>query len=120
MSEEHGASEHADSNAEFTRPNIDAVTEENWEQFAAQGVMPITSSVPEKRLQIHLRFLQLNWGAANILTGDAYDEVEKRPLRHKPGRGIYMRPEGLAYHEEYKESLRHTSRPKEPDASAGV
>ena len=82
----------------FTRPNIDVVTEQTWPEFAAQGVTVLYPAVPEKKLPKYLDLAQGAWGVTNVLTGDAFDEEERRPLRYQPGRGIYLRPGAWAYH----------------------
>jgi hypothetical protein len=94
------------SNTEFTFPNIDAVTEDNWQELAAQGV---TVAYPcwesQEALRAGLRFAQGAYGTGNVLTGDPFDEEEQRPLRLKPGRGVYVRPEGLAFRDAQQKAL---------------
>jgi hypothetical protein len=92
--------EHTD---DFTRPNIDAVTEGNWQELTAAGVTVLDPCVAEEKLQRYLKFCQSTWGTANVLTGDPFDEKEGRPLHHMPGRGIYVRPEGTAYRAEMEQ-----------------
>lgn len=89
-----------DRNKEFTLPNIDAVKEANWQEMSAQGVRVVDECLTtERSMRVALKFAQAMWGTQNVLTGDAFDEKEQRPLHLKPGRGVYIRAEGLAYHE---------------------
>jgi hypothetical protein len=89
-------------NKDFTRPNIDAVTEENWQELAAEGISVLAPCLDDKTLPAYLQYAQSMWGVAHVLTGDAFDENEQRPLRLKPGHGIYVRPEGRQYFEELR------------------
>lgn len=72
-------------------PKHDAITEANWAEYEAQGFVP----VPER-----LSGAQNHYGAENVYTGDEWDADAGRPLRHKPGKTVYVNPAGLKHGEE--------------------
>ncbi|MGD0197232.1 MAG: hypothetical protein ABSC56_04915 [Solirubrobacteraceae bacterium] len=103
---------------EYVFPNLDAVTEDNWQELVAQGVTVLDPCIEDEPLfKASLTLLQSTWGTGNVLTGDAFDEEEQRPLRLKPGRGIYVRREGQAYHDEFRRRWREHDREQERKAS---
>lgn len=81
--------EHA---SDFELPRYNAIHEDNWAEFEARGFQPVSS---EDSIGIQ----QMMYGVANIYTGDMWDQDAKRPLRHKPGVGHYVSPEGIKYAE---------------------
>lgn len=87
-------SEGRDHEPDFTFPHHDVVHEDNWEEFRAKGWV----AVPEE-----LKGAQAYFGTENVYTGDAYDVDADRPLRHKPGVGVYVTPEGLKHLEQKKQ-----------------
>jgi hypothetical protein len=80
----------------WTLPLHDAIREDNWAQYCG-AVVVLWESLPDERASRWLASEQLRYGAGNVYTGDAYDYEEDRPLRHKPGKGIYVSEAGLAY-----------------------
>lgn len=75
-----------DYDPDFTLPRRDAIREDNWQEYAARGFIP----VPEP-----LGLAEVFYGVANVYTGDEYDYVEGRPLSHKPGVGAYISQAGM-------------------------
>jgi len=67
----------------------DVVHEENWPEYEAQGFISL-GDLHERRLDM----MRNVFGTEHVYTGDAWDEEELRPLRHKPGRSIYVSLEG--------------------------
>ena len=90
---------------EFILPNLEAVHEDNWQELAAQGVTVLESCISDNDLPVYLQFCQATWGTPNVLTGDAFDEDAQRPLRLRPGHGLYVRPEGWQYYRERKQRI---------------
>lgn len=84
-----------DSGSEHTPdwelPKHNAITEANWAEYEAQGFVP----VPER-----LSHAQNHYGAENVYTGDEWDADAGKPLRHKPGKTVYVNPAGLKHGEE--------------------
>ncbi len=85
-SEASGQGHEYEPNFELTHHG--AIREDNWAEYEAKGFQPVED--------LGLRFVQGFYGVEHVYTGDAYDEKAARPLRHKPGTGIYVSPEGLA------------------------
>lgn len=74
------------------------ISEESWHDYEAQGVKNVTEVVPaddEKSLREELERRGRDYGAENLLLGDAFDVSTGRPLRHKPGIGVYTTAEGV-------------------------
>lgn len=93
----------------FELPNHGAIREENWAEYEAQGFRPITN-VDSDRLPLHLRVAQGHYGTAHVYTGDAYDHETGRPLRHKPGTGLYVDADGLIIGAENMRAARERNR----------
>jgi hypothetical protein len=81
-----GDTTHTDYEPNFVMPRHDAIREDNWPEYEAKGFAPTSGS---------LYFAQTLAGVGNVYTGDKYDEKTGRPLRHKPGKTIYLSPEGV-------------------------
>ena len=98
----------------FVLPHIDAIHEDNWPEFEAQGVRVEYNDVTREDMPEMLGFVQHRYGVENVYTGDAFDEKEGRPLRHKPGSAIYFHPDGLEYarrqHQEFMQWMRDRER----------
>lgn len=74
------------------------VSEENWAQYQAEGVVNIVDSLDEGEVQKFRESLAREAegiGPENLLLGDAYDREAGRPLRYKPGVGVYATAAGL-------------------------
>jgi hypothetical protein len=83
---------------DFVLPNRDAVNEANWSEYQAKGFAVVSASVPDEvDVERYLTLVQGEYGVANVYTGEAFDRESGRPLRHKPGIGIYVSPEGIAH-----------------------
>lgn len=83
------------------------VTESNWEEEMRAGtrnLFPFVDTHDDAYLDGVLAGLRKAFGKENVLLGDAFDENEQRPLHHKPGVGVYLRPNKTCS-EEQKESL---------------
>ncbi len=83
----------------FELPRHGVIREDNWAEYQARGFEAVDHAA-EPTSTIELRFSQTIYGVEHVYTGDAWDEAEGRPLRLKPGVGIYADPEGLAIGEE--------------------
>lgn len=70
----------------FILPKHDVIHEDNWAEYEAKGFVPSIDT---------LHSAQLWAGTKNAYTGDAYDWKAHRPLRHKPGKSVYLSPEGV-------------------------
>jgi hypothetical protein len=102
----------------FVFAHINAIHEDNWAEYEAQGIVPLKPiGRPDLPTADGLAPTQNVYGRANVYTGDAWDEKEDRPLRHKPGGTVYVRieagedPAGAAilrkiYREEYGQRAR--------------
>jgi hypothetical protein len=83
----------------FELPRHGAIREDNWPEHQAAGFQPIWNSDGSAR---SFGFAQMLYGTEHVYTGDAYDDGERRPLRHKPGVGLYTDPDGVTFHAEKK------------------
>lgn len=79
---------------DFELSHHGVIREDNWPQYKAKGFMPLSGDASSPR---SLWYAQVHYGVQHVYTGDAYDDEAERPLRHKPGLGLYVDPEGLAY-----------------------
>jgi hypothetical protein len=77
-----------DREPNFTLPRHGVIREDNWAEYEAQGFRPVPED--EKSAGNY-------YGVANVYTGDAYDWDAERPLRHKPGVGVYTNAAGLEH-----------------------
>jgi hypothetical protein len=77
-----------DREPNFTLPRHGVIREDNWAEYEAQGFRP----VPEEE-----KSAASYYGVANVYTGDAWDWDAERPLRHKPGVGVYTNSAGLEH-----------------------
>jgi hypothetical protein len=100
MSERDFGGETKQPGTEWSR-SIDVVTEANWEELMARGFEVLKPCVTPEDLPRYLPDARDLIGEERVATGDAFDETEQRPLRLKPGRGIYLRP----YSTHYKDML---------------
>ena len=82
---------------DFELSHRDAVRESNWSEYEAQGFGVVWEAVDPDDSLGQLAFARDEFGIANVYTGDAFDHEADRPLRHKPGMGIYVSPEGVSY-----------------------
>lgn len=82
---------------DFELSHRDMVREDNWAEYQALGFQPFWANTDADDSLKYISFAQSEFGVGNVYTGVAYDYDEERPLRHKPGVGIYVSPEGLAY-----------------------
>ncbi len=74
------------------------VSEANWAELQQQGVRNLVEAIPDDdddALRDELKWKGLFYGGANLLLGDAFDKDAGRPLRNKPGLGLYTTPAGL-------------------------
>lgn len=73
---------------DFELAHRGVIREDNWQEYAHEGFMP----VPEP-----YDLAKLFYGIANVYTGDGYDYIEGRPLRHMPGSGVYVNSDGMEH-----------------------
>jgi hypothetical protein len=109
-----------DRTPNFELPLHGVISEDNWPEYEAKGFKPISTILGTVRT---LDYAQSHYGVEHVYTGDAYDDDAQRPLRHKPGTGIYVDPDGLelgkensAKHQKWLDGLRQD----EPDGGPGA
>lgn len=94
-----GYRESAEHEPNFVLAHRDAVREDNWEGYEARGFRLYVTSDPatisERTFRKFVASAEATFGAANVYTGDCFDHEAGRPLRHKPGRSIYIDPAGI-------------------------
>ncbi len=83
-----------DYNPNWVLPKYDAITEENWPEYAAQGFRVFDPSYDPEHPSA-LEIARDMCGIEHVYTGDAYDEEQGRPRRDLPGKGIYASPHGM-------------------------
>ncbi len=77
---------------DFELPRHDAIHENNWPEYEARGFRPVEDvDVDDVRV---LKHAQATYGVEHVYTGDAFGYAEHRPLHDKPGKSIYVTPEG--------------------------
>jgi hypothetical protein len=93
---------------ELVQTNHNAIREDNWFEYAARGFVPVID-LPENYPAMYLL------DRKNYYDGDTWDKGAGRPLRFKPGFGVYTSPEGLArraraerLHRQYRRRLHAT------------
>jgi hypothetical protein len=91
---------------DFVLPLRDAIREDNWEEYAAQGFAVRPTIGSEKTLLTELSSAESTYGTGNVYTGDAFDYDAGKPLRHRPGEGIYISPAGLEYARQREAKIR--------------
>jgi hypothetical protein len=82
-----------DPNFEF---HHDVIREDNWTEYEARGFTPDAGRRVINQRDI-LREVQVSrgvFGLHNVYTGDAWDDEAGRPLRHKPGKSVYIDVQG--------------------------
>ena len=96
---------------DFELPRHNAIREDNWAEYEARGFTPV--SLP-------FRYAQMIFGVEHVYSGDAFSWKEERPLRHKPGSGVYVAPEGeqFAIEQEREREERHRQRQEREEADA--
>jgi hypothetical protein len=90
------------------------VSEENWAQYQAEGVVSIIDALDEGDLEQFRATLAKEVegiGVENLLLGDAFDRDAGRPLRHKPGVGVYATAAGIEREEALVKAGRLRERP---------
>jgi hypothetical protein len=88
-----------DYTPDFELSHRGVIHEDNWAEYEARGFEHLRDSLDFAHSPHDLNFAQTFYGVENVYTGDSYDDDAKRPLRHKPGVGIYVSPEGIKYRE---------------------
>jgi hypothetical protein len=81
-----------DGEAEFAASHYDRINEANWQEMRAKGFQMLVEQVDlgTPRGQSSLKFWQDTYGREYVYTGSPFEWRERRPLDHKPGRGIYV------------------------------
>jgi hypothetical protein len=80
------------------------ISEENWLEYEAQGVHNLVESMSEEdeeALREELARDGYYYGTENLLLGDAFDVESGRPLRLKPGIGIYVTAQGREHYRQH-------------------
>lgn len=95
---------------DFELPRHGVIREDNWAEYKARGFQPLWNT--DQTSPNSDDFAQSLYGIAHVFTGDAYDDEAGKPLRHKPGIGIYVNPDGLRFYaeQERKEEERRRQR----------
>lgn len=96
----------SESEPNFTLAHRDAVREDNWTEYEAAGIRVERQVVSDSDFDHEYDRAQTYYGFENVYSGDAFDEKEGRPLRHKPGRGIYVLPEGYESFDHHKAEIK--------------
>jgi hypothetical protein len=95
---------------DFELPRHDAIREGSWAEYEAKGFVPTP---------FDFDYAQGVYGPEHVYSGDEFSWAEGRPLRHKPGTGVYVSPEGIRLASERKheqqERLRERRERGEPD-----
>jgi hypothetical protein len=76
---------------EFILPNRDVVSEETWPEYEANGFIWDMNRKQGRSAEVRINFLQGELGAANVLTGDPFDQELGCPIRRPGETGIYCR-----------------------------
>ena len=97
---------------DFGLPYHDVIHEDNWPEYAARGFRVVDRNL-ESIGEVGLA--RARYGMEHVYTGDAWDEAEGRPLRHKPGIGVYVDPDGLAIRAAKDEAERQRHHKPEAD-----
>jgi hypothetical protein len=87
----------------FVIKNFGTIREDNWGEYKARGFRFIGDGDEDPTRAGKLGHARMYYGDEHVYTGDAWDETEARPLRHKPGISLYADPEGLAIKAEAEE-----------------
>jgi hypothetical protein len=85
------------SESDLLPPGHDLITEANWEEMKAKkGFQMLLDQVDLDTSvgQADLKLWQDDYGREYIYIGSAFEWDERRPLDHKPGKGIYVTREG--------------------------
>jgi hypothetical protein len=83
--------------SELLPPGHDIITEANWEELKArEGFQMLLQQVDldTSEGQGLLKLWQDKYGREYVYVGSAFESDERRPLDHKPGKGIYVNREG--------------------------
>jgi hypothetical protein len=107
---EEDTAEQPDSTPNFELPRHGAIREDNWPEYEARGFQPIMNSDGSL---VSIGVIQDSYGTAHVYTGDAYDGETGRPLRHKPGTGLYTDPEGVKFSAEHERAWEEWHRQRE-------
>lgn len=102
---------------DFVLAHRDAIHESDWADWEAQGYSPIITIEASDMSPDILNITQDVYGVEHVYTGDAYDSVAGRPLRHKPGYSIYTHPDGRAKAKEWSREQKARRQPGAPAAS---
>lgn len=96
-----------DAEPNFLLPKRHVVTESNWPEYSAKGFLWWRNATKDQAVS-DLHVASACYGSANVYTGEGFDEVERRPIRHRPDMGIYLAPESR---EHYREVIRRLNSP---------
>jgi hypothetical protein len=96
----------SESEPNFSLAHRDAVREDSWAEYEAAGIKVEKRVVSDSNFDDEYDRAQTYYGVENVYSGDAFDEKEGRPLRHKPGRGIYVLPEGYERFDRHRAEMK--------------
>lgn len=80
------------------------IREDNWEEYQALGFGVLLSQEDPDTLALALSSCRACYGIEHVYTGHAYDAEAGRPLRHKPGTGIYGDANAMEYDRQLRDS----------------
>lgn len=89
MGSEQGAQAGSNYEPDFVLPRHDVIHEDNWLEYEARGFFPVQAPLDIAPDEF--------FSTEHVYTGHAFDYEAGRPLRHKPGVGVYTSPEGIRY-----------------------
>jgi hypothetical protein len=103
---------------DFELSHRNVIREDNWPTYESKGFRALSITTDADDTIGHVRLAQEEFGIGNVYTGEAYDRESGRPLQHKPGLGIYISSEGVAYRDERSAQEQGNSRSaSQPDKS---
>lgn len=80
---------------DFELSHRDVIHEDNWREWEAKGFFVTMVAESDAALAEELALAQDVYGVEHVYTGDCWSYEVGQPLRHKPGTGIYVHPDGL-------------------------
>jgi hypothetical protein len=116
----------SEHNPNFVFGGNRVISEENWSEYEADGVSNLIEAIPDSdeiELRRELSRIGHFYGTENLLLGDAFDADTGRPLRLKPGVGMYVTTEGREHFRHHFQSAArpsHLPRLKLPDGTYAV
>lgn len=99
MTELHNGFEHG---PDYVFGGNRGVSEDTWPSHEMAGVENVIEALPEDDPEALREALAVEghfYGSEHLMLGDAFDQASQRPLRHKPGIGMYTTRAGAVRRE---------------------